>query len=477
MAVKKIKDSSGTEHVIDATLWNSCESPEAMGLLSGVKNITYSELVGLRDNSNLAPGQQYRITDYMTTTKQRNTQSAGHQFDIIVTADSNNTLNEVARACKHVNDTYFATENLNAWQIWYCLDNDIERFAWADTTNGKGVIYRMIDEYNNECPYDFKNIMFKKYLYYDEKNSYYWKTIRDIEGEEGDFSDNEFITVKSAFCYTFTYNGNQIRDLSIVGNNSLYDETDGIPGVKDNIIKKCLGYFNYDAYMMDTVQRLNNIVFFVDQTDDWFGGVLNNTCGYNCMDIYLNGSNGYFGNNNHIGDNCYDIYFNGDNDNNNFGDVCTEISIGTNSYINSFGNNCYNIYIGDNCVANSFGNTCSNIQIGNECRFNKFENRCVNIRFGSNCSQNSFGNNCSQIYFGQTASKLKSNYRNIIIDNGNCNIYLNCTSTTSSSKNYQNVRIGLGVNNTTTYKTISDSNVNQTYETLYLPKNSQTIAI
>jgi hypothetical protein len=38
------------------------------------------------------------------------------------------------------------------------LDNDSSRFAWADTENGEGVIYYMKDEFNNECPYDFKNI-------------------------------------------------------------------------------------------------------------------------------------------------------------------------------------------------------------------------------------------------------------------------------------------------------------------------------
>ena len=76
--------------------------------------ITYSELVTLRDNSQLIPGQQYRITDYMTTTAQENTKSAGHQFDIIVTADSVNTLNEKARAIQHEGDTYFANANLKA---------------------------------------------------------------------------------------------------------------------------------------------------------------------------------------------------------------------------------------------------------------------------------------------------------------------------------------------------------------------------
>ena len=65
-------------------------------------SVTYDELVELRNNSELTPGTRYRITDYTCTTSQENTRSAGHRFDIIVTADSENTLNENAKATNHV---------------------------------------------------------------------------------------------------------------------------------------------------------------------------------------------------------------------------------------------------------------------------------------------------------------------------------------------------------------------------------------
>ena len=128
--------------------------------------IAYADLVSLRDNGNLVVGSFYRITDYITTTAQENTQSAGHPFDVIVLALSENTLSEEAYAIQSERDTdgYFAESNLSAWKLWYSLDNDTERFAWADEVNGKGVIYRMIDEWNNDVPYDFKNIQFKRYV-------------------------------------------------------------------------------------------------------------------------------------------------------------------------------------------------------------------------------------------------------------------------------------------------------------------------
>ena len=99
--------------------------------------ITYSDLVSKRDNSELIPGQKYRIIDYVTTTAQENTTSAGHQFDIIVEALSENILNEVASSCLHEEDTYFEDSTLESWELKYCLDNDTSRFAWADTENGK----------------------------------------------------------------------------------------------------------------------------------------------------------------------------------------------------------------------------------------------------------------------------------------------------------------------------------------------------
>ena len=126
----------------------------------GVTPITYDALVTLRNNGTLIPGTVYRLTDYECTTTQEDTTSAGHQFDIIVTATAPDTLSEECKAIQNENDAYFDSDNLSAWKIWYALDNDKSRFYWADEENGKGVIYRMIDEYNNDLPYDFKNILY-----------------------------------------------------------------------------------------------------------------------------------------------------------------------------------------------------------------------------------------------------------------------------------------------------------------------------
>jgi hypothetical protein len=208
------------------------------GFVKQITNVTYQELVQLRNNNQLIPGAMYRLTDYECTTSQENTASAGHKFDIILTATAPGSLSEECKAVHNAEDGYFDSSNLEAWKIWYSLDNDNNRFGWAfpkvikldwtedaisylyvrrpmyDTNNqyawafindsegrevyenfkwviddsdlifttteevtlgmspnegvyvvdindcGKGVIYRMIDENGNDCPYDFKNIVY-----------------------------------------------------------------------------------------------------------------------------------------------------------------------------------------------------------------------------------------------------------------------------------------------------------------------------
>ncbi|MBQ6764039.1 MAG: hypothetical protein IJP45_02515 [Paludibacteraceae bacterium] len=128
------------------------------------EEVTYAQLVDLRDAGDLIPYKKYRITDFVTTVaNMEEARSAGHPFDLIVTAIDEHTLHENAIAALHSGDTYFSSSNLQAWEIKYCIDNDITRFYWADEENGKGVIFYMKDEFSNCAEFDFKNFQFKRY--------------------------------------------------------------------------------------------------------------------------------------------------------------------------------------------------------------------------------------------------------------------------------------------------------------------------
>lgn len=360
MATKQDKldvslDEKGTMNIVIPESIEGAKTIKVNGveLVPVMEDITWENLKTLRDEGKLIPGKSYKIIDYTCTTSQSNTISAHHDFDIIVTADSTNTLNENARACLKEGDTYFRTAeggawtlmpvgwqfvdgrdeenytgsgsgdifikasyaenphgynspvlyktsydayvsgdsdmslpdyddpffyfgtweldgvvydrwkkheviikaftwssddtgdiyvlteqlvqgipnssdpnnfdpsnctfieekitptpivyevcNLSAWELKYCLDNDNSRFAWADNTNGKGVIYYMKDEHGNEAWYDFKSIKQKVYdRDFMPTTSLWCRTPLDLnyEGDE--------------YFYTFHFEGD--TDLSV----------------------------------------------------------------------------------------------------------------------------------------------------------------------------------------------------------------------------------------------------------------------
>lgn len=273
-------------------------TPTKQILLDGVPysnpsltKVTWQELKDLRDNNRLIAGSLYRITDYNCTTTQENTQSAGHQFDIVLLALSENKLAEEGWAMMHDNiydvtfgdgvtkrcylyytgeedaeynivdvttlmgtgyipavrltineetktviyvensdnlseedviGNYFQNSNLSAWKVWYCLDNDKSRFAWADNVNGKGVIYRLIDEWNNDVCYDFKNIQFVRKLtngeYDASKGTNTWVYTFNVSKEQGTIQEDLSIKNENnkddVNCISFAYN-NKIRNLPL----------------------------------------------------------------------------------------------------------------------------------------------------------------------------------------------------------------------------------------------------------------------
>ena len=505
---------------------------------SSVTPIIYNDLVNLRNKGLLIPGRQYKIIDYVTTTSTKNTKSAGHQFDIIVTALNESTLSEEAKASISEKDSYFRNNgsNLSAWKIWYCLDNDTSRFEWAgsesnmtvydydnylDTSNcdiiipseydseteiyalkkyirsagisvinngnlsssfmrderilfgnctyttdskerkhltlisrvvegdlnsdytvgglkeryfyqgiytiddidysvwaqvdddnnyvtnsngkieyvftkkitkgnvirheamsdsrssiePKGVIYRMIDEWGNDCPYDFKNIMFERFF-----NNYSFEIIK------GDmFEIKPYI---AEYFYTF----NEQHGVTS------YDKSAYTPNVLNNIIK---------PYRESKKLFLNNIVFNNDINDSccyntFANDCLNNTFGGGCVA-------------NTFGDGCqYNI----------FGRNCMYNTFGSYCYLNILGNDCaYNHfdinfmrnYFGNECIFNHFGTLCLNNTLDHRSQFNTFSGMCENNTFGTDCILNNILNRSSSNYFGDDCgdNNLSYSFENI----------------------------------------------------------------
>ena len=388
--VKKVIEDNELVTTTALTNLNTRVDTVEDALANQIISITYTDLKTRRDNAQLVPDQQYRITDYQCTTTTAGTTSAGHVFDIIVTADDESTLNEVARAIKHEDDTYFAECDLNAWKIWYCLDNDTNRFAWADGTNGKGVIYRMIDEWNNDVPYDFKNIQF--YRQWDSSKSLW--------------SDTLPLPNSGVYCYTFSSLGSSsttsFTDFSLSVSYKVYF----------NVIKE---YISFDLHK----QILNNICFFGTEC-------CCNTFGNNCINNSFGGWCSY----------------------NSFGNACKFNSFGKFCSANSFGDYCDNNTFVYSCSSNAVGDSCDNNTFGSYCSYNSFGNGCESNSFGSFCRYNSFGNGCYYNSFRvspSTTSSLKNYvYYNHFDDGCSFNVIWN-SKTTGSNALLKNINVNRGV--------------------------------
>ena len=406
--------------------------------------------------------------------------------------------------------------NLPAWELKYCLDNDMTRFAWADNSqsiinleshfsngeplvrqpifdgsldgtdleeyyyawgtqadvddddganfiysknevvvdgeqvysnfnnqyynaqisSGKGVIYWMKDEHNNECPYDFKNIQFKRYMIIETDV----EQLSDLVGHYFGITDGQGYTVDESdyiWCYTFSWlNGNnKVEDLSIVG-PYLPDDEGQYTGMYDNVINITSAYNvfyveNPESYSI----ALNNNVFLSEWSLDngFFFGCYSNTFGNDCSS-------------NTFGNYCKCNTFGNDCHYNTFGNYCEYNTFGNGCCFNAFGDECSSNTFGNYCSSNTFGNYCDSNTFGNNCDNNIFDIYCYNNTFGNVCDSNTFDEECSSNTFGDHCSS--NTFGNECRGNTFGN---NCVSNTFDSTCMDNIFGSACCNNTFEY--------------------------
>jgi len=292
--------------------------------------ITYDELKTLRDAGTLVAGRFYRITDYEFTTVQEDTSSAGHVFDVIVRADSTSVLNENAFATWHEGDTYFADAHLNAWELKYCLDNDTSRFAWAGSTNGRGIIFRLKDEWGNDCPYDFKNCLYTL----DSEDYYTFDCYTD--------STHSDHSLNGAYCYGNVM-GEYVSSKKRTLNANVFKNTSKAEYCYANT-------FGVGCY-----------------SNTFSGGCHSNTFGVGCYSNTFGVGFIYHT----FGNSCHS---------NTFGNYCDSNTFGNSCHANTFGSFCSSNTFGNHCDSNTFGNSCSSNTFGENVRGTK-----TAINYVKNC--------------------------------------------------------------------------------------------
>jgi hypothetical protein len=360
-----------------------------------VTAITWDTLKALRDSGKLQKGLRYRITDYRCTTLQTDTRSAQHPFDIIVTALSSSMLSEKALAILHDGDTYFANSKLQGWQLWYCLDNDVTRFAWADATNGKGVVYRMIDEFGNDCPYDFKNIQFKRYKISSVNNS----NINDLVGTYHGINNGPAAVDSANFVWAYTFCG-------IAANSGedprLYEDGD-VPSLDtQHSIDLSLNYgyatdpdgggyaSPVDMACFNNRLRPHRVSQTVDDTTESHPQALADIVFLSIATVWT----------------CNDtkrFEMSAFHDNS-FGTDCTHISIGGKSYCNDFHGAVLYCIFNQYVQANNFGGMVLNNTFSGYVQYNSFSGYVQYNTFSGNVQYCSFEGKCSYCSFPGASS-------------------------------------------------------------------------
>lgn len=252
--------------------------------------------------------------------------------------------------------------NLPAWELKYSLDNDTTRFAWADEANGKGVVYWMKDEHNNECPYDFKNVQFRRMV--SLENGY-----PEYDPENGE----------DTWVYTFC-------------GNSFHIDNDEWSELKDGSLESPYGHQS-DVYTSTfNNNKIGEYIMLYDTENE------DNT---KCGKLYLN-NNVFFGYWYEVASSSEEaaIYYASCCSNNTFGNNCYSNTFGNECYYIIFGNDCYSNTVGNSCYDNTFGNSCGFNTFGDSCRSNTFGNYCDSNTFGYGCNSNTFGGYCSYNTFG-----------------------------------------------------------------------------
>lgn len=256
-----------------------------------------------------------------------------------------------------LSDISIGTAESAVWDIKYCLDNDITRFAWADEENGKGVIYYMKDEQNNECPYDFKNIQFIRPIIngcqYSEEN-----------GED-------------TWVYTFSAYDSELKQLLDASSIDLQNANgEHVFFCLNNSIKDYFGPSD-TGFLTSRTLFLNNIVFLggIATDNPVYYRCVGNQFDYDCSSNTLEG------------DCCYNV----------FGRYCRDNILGWSCSLNVFGNYCQTNRLAEGCLNNSLNIGSRQINLGHGCAHNRFGQYCLACDMTSNCSDITFEAHCSLV--------------------------------------------------------------------------------
>jgi hypothetical protein len=414
--------------------------------------VTYSGLVNHITSGTLDSGSFYLITDFKTCYDQpdfdynNNPITSGNYKQgpvepILVLATSANTISEIAYQPAYPKDRI-----LYDWT-----------FNQTEVTSGVtfGRITERIDEFNNRTDYDHRNILFKRYRLFTQREGLRINgTIELLSGGTVNGTDTIFtgLTIGDVI-YIPNADPSYYEIVSISGDTlmSVSGDTIGSVGLGTVIYKTIEetndsnGYFSFKRTNVKTDDFIEYTTFGDATSNDY---AKNNYIG-NYANNYTNIDSGTFilANN---------VFLEGQYESNKFGDYCYNNTFGTDNQNNVWGDWCYeNVSVNDidDCIIGHYfnrnlinANLTSN-HIGNDFNNNRLLNE-NGTDFEDNIIGNGFSNNL--IYHGFYKNEILDNFNNNTIgDFGNLdnfefyrNYIRNNFNNNIIRQNFQNNQIG-----------------------------------
>ena len=294
-----------------------------------------------------------------------------------------------------------------------------------------GVIYRMIDENGNDCPYDFKNILmdptglFSSDVINDSGLTtgtyYYTFTIDNGDNKTNDFSSNILCNNNVINSCTTNYDLRETANDAclIIPYNVFYtkiEQNAKITSISSNKLNS-----NAKFNIFSGQSEMNEL-----ESESTYNALIKgctmNKLYKNCTNNILNNSH-----ENILNDNCNNNTFD-DSLGNVLDRACDSISL-VNDSNNHFCIGCKNIKLDKYCNNNNFGNGCRYINFsttGDE-------------DHGKYCSYNSFGDSCMYVNFGSTGAANNNILRFVKIlsgTSGTAQIRLELTALRNANAEY-----------------------------------------
>ena len=393
-----------TDNTINNAVWVSYIINDS---LLPIIDLTYNDLITLRDANDLVPGQMYKITDYETIYTQPVTnilKSSGVTEPLIILATNINTFDKQVYSELYTNDYIEYDIDNNETEIYIEGVHANSRITSANYTNllTEGVTYNYT--------FGIAGIL--------QGGSYIalaGDTEEDLLNIIRDYiilmfpstTTEEIITDGSSKYFDITYEINYTGTISttidapITTSDTLPIEPEGSlrPGkitYRKDTINQLETYYDFRTVLFARWETFTGSGLFTVLFDNGEAMQESLTFGSNCYDIFIgkhtNYNNIVFGNINHS------ITFGIDNYSMTFGNVNYSMTFGETNYYMTFGSANYSI---------TFGDKNNSIIVGNVNYSITFGDGNVSINFNDDNHSINFKNLNSSITFGDSNLKIE----------------------------------------------------------------------